>query len=140
MSFEVVLEELKRFRQTESGEQHSRRARLTDNDIQRWSALIGEPRSALYEQIAIYLAHGFHSSELDFEFCDAIVNSIHAVIISANENRPDLFWEVFLAFDAGEYYHGNNRNEDPAEVYTRPLIARVVETLLDRERLGADAT
>jgi hypothetical protein len=63
---------------------------------------------------------------LTFAFCDAVVNDLHGVITFANELRPGLFWEVFLAFDEGEYYHGNNRDEDPAEIYTRPLIAHII--------------
>jgi hypothetical protein len=129
MSFEVVLDELKRVRQTEAGKPYSEKAHLTEDDVRRWSGLIGEPRPTLYDKIAIYLARGFHSSELDFEFCDAIANDIHGIITSVDDRRPDLFWQVYLAFDEGEYYHANNRDEDPVEVYTRPLIARIVESL-----------
>jgi hypothetical protein len=42
---------------------------------------------------------------------------------------PQIFWDVHSAFDEGEYYHGNNRDEDPVEVYTRPMIARVIDVL-----------
>jgi hypothetical protein len=63
---------------------------------------------------------------LTFAFCDAVVNDLHGVITSANEDRPDLFWEVFLAFDEGEYHHHSNRDEDPVEVYTRPMIGRII--------------
>ncbi len=90
---------------------------------------MAEPRSVLYDRIAIYLARGFQRSELTFAFCDAVVNHIHGVIISADEHRPDLFWKVFLAFDEGECYHDNKRDEDPVERYTRPQIARIVESL-----------
>ena len=129
MSWEVVINELERLHQNEAGKPYSSRTHLTDDDVRRWSALIGEPRSALYDQIAVYLAAGFHRSELDFEFCDAVVNDIHAIITSSDDIRPDLFWEIYLAFDEGEYYHANKREEDPVEVYTRPLIARVIEKL-----------
>jgi hypothetical protein len=37
-----------------------------------------------------------------------------------------------LAFDEGEYYHNNNRDEDPIEVYTRPMIARIVDSQLEK--------
>jgi hypothetical protein len=34
-----------------------------------------------------------------------------------------LFWEVYIAFDAGEFVHpGDDRSVDPVEKYTRPLI------------------
>mgnify|MGYP001553734787 CR=1 FL=1 len=124
-----MIEELERIRQNEAGKPYSSRTHLTDDDIQRWSTLIGKPRSALYDQIAVYLARGFHCSELEFEFCDAVVNDIHAIITLANDVRPDLFWEVYLAFDEGEYHHSNKREEDPVEVYTRPLIARFIDKI-----------
>jgi hypothetical protein len=92
----------------------------------RWSALLDEPRSALYDQVAMNLAQGVHSSEMTFAFCDAVVNDLYGVITSTDEHCPALFWDVFIAFDEGQYYHGNNRDEDPVEVYTRPMIARIV--------------
>jgi hypothetical protein len=35
-------------------------------------------------------------------------------------SRPPLFWDVHLDFDEGEYYHGNNRDEDPVDVKPVP--------------------
>jgi hypothetical protein len=126
MSFEdveAVLVELYRI-QADDPE-----ARLKEEDVQRWSVSLGIARSELYDRIAVYLARGFNCSELSFEFCDAIVNDLHGVITFADEPRPDLFWKVYLAFDEGEYYHGNNREQDPVEVYTRPQIAQIVSSI-----------
>jgi hypothetical protein len=100
--------------------------RLNDKEVKKWSASLGVSRAELYNLIAMYLAEGFNNSELSFDFCDSIVNDIHRVITFANEARPDLFWKVFLAFDEGEYYHDNDFTQDPVDVYTRPLIARIV--------------
>jgi len=100
--------------------------RLSNADIERWSVDLARPRAVLYDLLALRLAQGFHRSEFPFSFCDRVVNHIHGVITIADENRPDLFWSVFLAFDEGEYYHDNNRNEDPVAKYTRPLIAQIV--------------
>jgi hypothetical protein len=100
---------------------------LTDAHIRAWTVGTGFARSELYDRIAIYLARGFHRSELDFEFCDEIVNTIHGIITLADESRPDLFWQVFLAFDSGEFYRDNDRSQDPIEAFTRPLIAKVIE-------------
>ncbi len=130
MSFQDVLADLKEFYLAVADKPYSSKTRLTEEDVTRWSTLIGEPRAVLYDRIASYLALGFYNSELTFEFCDAVVNDIHRIISCAHEERPDLFWQVFLAFDQGEYCHGGNRNEDPVEVYTRPLVAQIVETRL----------
>lgn len=99
---------------------------LTDADIRKWTSETGLTRGALYDRIAIYLARGFHRSELDFDFCDKIVNTIHGIISGLDEDRPRLFWDVFLAFDSGEFYRDNDRSRDPIEEITRPLIAKVV--------------
>jgi hypothetical protein len=126
MSFDNVKADLTRLYDTLADDPE---ARLREDDVQRWSALLGVSRSKLYDQIAVYLAQGFNCSELSFEFCDAIVNDVHGLITLADEDRPDLFWKVYLAFDEGEYYHGDNREQDPVKVYTRPQIAQIVSAI-----------
>ncbi len=101
-------------------------ARLTEEIVRGWSASVGIPRSDLYHRIALFLAQGFHDSILSFEFCDAIVNDLHGIITFAGEDRPDLFWKVYLAFDEGEYYRVDGLEQDPVEAYTRPSIARII--------------
>ncbi len=136
MSLQLVLADLKRIYAMElnltvlpSAREwlfHVRGEHLTEEDVQRWSALTGASRAVLYDQIAVCLALGFHNSELTFTFCDAIVNDIHRIITFAGEDRPDLFWKVFLAFDNGEYRHRDNPDGDPVAAYTRPLIAQTL--------------
>jgi hypothetical protein len=108
------------------GYPHARVPGLTEVDVQRWSTMLGESRSHLYDRIATHLVNRFQTSELSFAFSDAVVNDLFGVITFADESRPPLFWDVYLAFDEGEYYHGNNRDEDPVEVYTRTMIARIL--------------
>ena len=129
MSVEIVLSDLKRIYGVyllQAKQPNPPETRLTDEDVQRWNALTGVPRSVLYDHIARYLARGFHRSELTFEFCDWILNDIHGVITSHDEARPDLFWQVYRAFDEGEYHHTDRRDEDPVEAYTRPMVAQIV--------------
>lgn len=133
MSFDLVVADLQHiYPAAGDGLNYRSRARLTEHDLQKWTALVGLSRPALYDEIAVYLARGFHTRELTFDYCDAIVNDIHGVITSADELRPDLFWEVYLSFDEGEYYHNDNRDQDPAEQYTRPSIARIIESISSR--------
>jgi hypothetical protein len=127
MSIELVLANLQKIYQTQvQTPSFSGSVQLTEDDVRRWSASIGTSRSALYDGIAVRLARGFKNSELSFEFCDAIVNGLYGIITSADEERPQLFWRVYLAFDEGEYYHGNDRREDPVEAYTRPMVAQIL--------------
>lgn len=109
-----------------------------DDALRRLNETVGHPRSLLYDELAEYLARGFHEGQLQFEFCDAIVNDVHVLITTAGKDRPELFWSVYLAFDDGEYCHGNNFDEDPIEVYTRPAIAQVLKYLASRGHSAAE--
>ena len=102
---------------------------LTEADVIRWSTLPGWSRSRYFEEVAKCLARGFDTLSLSFEFCDAIVNDLFFPYVETAHPKSELFWDVYLAFDEGEYYHGNNRSQDPVETYTRPVIARIVELL-----------
>lgn len=102
---------------------------LTETDVERWSTECGWSRSQLFDEIAKRLALGFNSSDLSFHLCDMVVNDLASPVTNTSGPRPQIFWEVYSAFDEGEYYHDNNRDEDPVEVYTRPMIARIVEAM-----------
>jgi hypothetical protein len=104
-----------------------RQVLLTDSDVQEWSGRVGLSNGDLYDALALELALRFNSNTLDFGFCDQVINELHGVITWRNDHRPELFWNIFLAFDAGEYYHDGNRNIDPVEAYTRPEIAQIVQ-------------
>ncbi len=133
MSFGTVINEL----MTKSHDVHANRdkpaplspgALLNDADIARWAFKTGLTRDEIYDRIGIWIARGFHRSELSFEFCDRIVNDIHGVITLADEHRPRLFWDVFLAFDSGEFYRSNDRTRNPVDEFTKPLISVAIET------------
>ena len=126
MDFAEITSELKALYKDQLGYPHPPVPGLREAEVLRWSGWVGS-RAAVYDQIALYLARGFQSSERSFAFCDAVINDLHGVIVGADDHRPDLFWAIFLAFDEGEYYHGNNRDEDPVEAYTRPMITRALE-------------
>jgi hypothetical protein len=152
-----IIDELKTFYKV-GVEYHSLDRRLAEADVARWSKLCGLSRPQLFDQIAMRLALGYNASELSFEFCDMVVNDFAGPVSDTSGPRPPIFWEVYSAFDEGEYYHGCNRDEDPVEVYTRtrhgpssgqrscnrdedpvevytrPMIARIVEAISSAQR------
>jgi len=127
MGFAEVISELAELYKDQLGYAHPPVPGLLEADVQRWSTSLGVSRATLFDLIALHLARGFHASELTFAFCDAVVNDLHGMITFANEDRPDLFWRVFLAFDEGEFHHHSNRDEDPKEVHTRPMTRRIIK-------------
>ena len=130
MSFDTVLSDLRSMYGAyllPGTDPNVRLVRLTEDDVKRWNELTGRTRKSLYGEIALYLARGFHSSELTFDFCYWIANDLFGIITSGAESDwSEGFYEVYCAFDEGEYNHRGNPDEDPIEVNTRPSIARIV--------------
>lgn len=131
MNVSDIIDELKTIYK-EGIEYRSLDRHLTEADLEHWNNACGWSRSQLFDEIAMGLAFGYDTSELSFRFCDMVVNDLFGPVTDTSGPSPQIFWDVYLAFDEGEYYHGNNRDEDPEEVYTRPMIARVVEVLRKR--------
>jgi hypothetical protein len=106
--------------------------RLGDSDVARWSAETSLTRDNLYNAIAHHLAFAFIEGELSFEFCDAVINDLNGIVMrgltaNANAPLPPLFWETYLAFDAGEFYPNNDRSIDPVERFTRPQLTQILQ-------------
>ncbi len=121
MSFEVVLSDLRSiFSEKELGSKKPRR--LIEDDVQKWMKSTGMSEAALYSKIVLYLAHGFHASELTFEYCDAIMNDIFGLVVASHQQMAADVSEVYRAFDEGEYYHQDRPDADPVDAYTRPLV------------------
>lgn len=101
--------------------------------LDRWCAVCDQSRFGLLDGLAAALARGYHAGRLDWRFCDRAVNALvwhlYAEPPADTPDWPDLFWQVYLAFDAGEYRHAELPDADPIEAYTRPLIAGIVERL-----------
>jgi hypothetical protein len=77
--------------------------------------------------IAVTVAKRFNDSAMTFDDADGVMNALsglmlgHAhVVESADPGLPEPAWSIFLAFDAGEYDHGDGA--DPIERFTRPLV------------------
>ena len=131
MNTEMLFSELRRrYADLSSGTDSC--SRIAKEDFSRWCVDLGLSRASLYEVVGTYLARGFHASELDFAFCDAVANDLFTVAVEADDGKtPELFWQVFLAFDAGEQ-HKPFDDDDPVETRTRPLIAEIVMHLSNK--------
>lgn len=105
---------------------------ITNEDVARWSSSSGLFLAEIYDVVAIHLAVGFRKQAFDFGFCDDVVNQLQGGSLHSREDWPNLFWDVFLAFDAGEYYHtGDDQLLDPVEKYTKPLLDAAIAKYSD---------
>lgn len=49
--------------------------------------------------------------------------------LPGNPDFPKAAWDCFSAFDEGEFYHTeDDRNVDPEEKYTRPLLEKLLQS------------
>ena len=103
-----------------------RLGRIRESDVDRWAESFGGDRGEVYNAFARYIATAFDQKTLPFEFCDAVMNDLEAVVSNADDERPDLFWSVYLAFDAGEYHRRADKSDDPVAEHTVPAIAAIV--------------
>jgi hypothetical protein len=98
-------------------------------DADRWASAVGLTGADLCNLIAAHMAESFHDGRRSFEFCDAVVNDLFVYFFErGGDQRTDLYWAVYLAFDDGEYTR-NYEDYDPVERHTRPQIAEIVDRL-----------
>ena len=103
-------------------------------DIARWSAGSEETEAVVYDGIGAELALGYHEGRFSFDFCDAVVNQLYALMVSKQLQQPPpawpkLFWRVYEAFDAGEVPNPRLPPYNPIETHTDPEIAQIVSEL-----------
>ena len=106
---------------------------IPSEDIDAWVKATGLDLVGAYNCLGERLAEGFQQGRYTFDFCDPVVNVLIGsldVYHFGDESWPKFLWEVYLAFDAGEYYR--HPDEDPVETYARPRIAELVAQLLSR--------
>lgn len=87
----------------------------------------------LLDQLSLHVARAFIEGALSFEHGDFIMNSVFATLCASHYpsgycEMPELTYEVYLAFDCGEYRRPEDaESEDPVEKYTRPMLLRLLE-------------
>jgi len=84
----------------------------------------GITREVFYDALAWYVANEFAANRLSFEDGDAAINWIFGL---AQFALPELAFEIFSAFDDGEFQRPEVPGGlDPVNLYTRPAIAEII--------------
>jgi hypothetical protein len=102
--------------------------RFTNADVMIWAGSTSNPE--FYNSIALRIAEQYSCGALTYEVCDHIVNDLWQVVqdcyIPLHNAVPDMFYDVFLAFDAGEYHRTADLSDDPVAKYTKPMIEEIL--------------
>ena len=91
----------------------------------------------LIDKLSLATASKYWNGQIDYYAGDRIINNLFSFWIRNKSyfddcEFPDISWECYNAFDAGEFYRNNDdKNIDISEKYTRPLV----ESLLRERKL-----
>ena len=87
-------------------------------------------------EVMVVTATQYHENSIDYSFADGVANNVYGFMVSdyylgVTENSlSEPAYSIYLAFDAGEYFHKNDdRSIDPEFKYTRPEIERILSEI-----------
>ena len=102
---------------------------LFDAPLFDMCARAGVSLERFYDIFAHRIATEFSAGRLTFDTADAAINLLHnySLMGPSQELLDGFAWEIYRAFDAGEYMHPSERDTvDPVIKYTMPLVARAL--------------
>lgn len=114
----------------------AQRAELKLTDLLFYSRQLGLRPAELLNTLSIEAARRFILGEMSFEIGDDIMNGLFTVIVDLgmDEQMPQPAFNIYLAFDEGEYHHsGGSEHIKPSECYTRLQLLELLRELPDSD-------
>lgn len=109
-------------------EAESRGSVLEDVDVQAVMSAIGVDPVGFCDRFARMTAELYLAGTMSFDEADGAINALHAYVCSGPwemDLLPEFSWQVYLAFDAGEFDHGVPRRDPIAEL-TNPRLKKLL--------------
>ncbi len=102
--------------------------RVRENDVLRYAGSMSNHE--FYNKISLKIATKYLEGSLSYDIGDAIMNDLFGITIKFDvENTASPFFEVYLAFDAGEFHRRADRSDNPEADYTRPMLEELIARL-----------
>jgi hypothetical protein len=81
-----------------------------------------------YNSVSLEIAQCFQDGSLSYSISDAIMNDLwSSVLNNLQEGQvPQPFFQIYEAFDAGEYYRTPTKSDNPISDFTEPMIAEIL--------------
>jgi hypothetical protein len=95
--------------------------------LEQAAEALGLPLPDLFDQFAHTVAHDYLQGHSTWADADAAINELQGAVISFYPSLldgRDLMWEVYLAFDEGEWDHANPLDLQGEEL-TTALLRRI---------------
>lgn len=104
---------------------------FTHDDVVRWAGALDN--FEFYNTAALQIAKHYQEGLLTYSFCDRVMNdlwtALQAGFTNDNNPMPEPFFQIYEAFDAGEYHRVKDKSDDPVADFTDPLIANLLSSL-----------
>ena len=102
---------------------------ITHEDVMRLANMRG--LTAFYNSAGLEVAQRFHNGSLSYAIGDAIMNDLWNLALDDLDDLdaqqvPEPFYQIYEAFDAGEYHRTSNKAEDPVAEFTKPMITEIL--------------
>lgn len=101
---------------------------ITSDEVMQWAGSLDN--WDFYNAAAIEIATMYDRGEITYSFCDDVMNDLWGVVLQGLGDGPvqlpQPFYEIYEAFDAGEYHRAKDGSDDPITEFTTPLIAKLV--------------
>lgn len=97
------------------------------SQVEEWASNLSNQQ--FFNLVALIIAEKYAAGTLNYQVCDAIMNDLWGAWLSGVEADPRLpcpFYEIYEAFDAGEYHRCPRQTDDPVKDYTDPWIAEIL--------------
>ncbi len=133
--FRLIHDHLDRLWQDQTADPENQYA-LHDHLIDEWMQMFSQPRRCICEIVAAWLVERFANEMIDFEFADGMANDLNSLVYPPDvplgpghvlDYHTPFTWEVYLAFDAGEY--SASPEIDPVETFTKPLVLEIMRNI-----------
>ena len=100
---------------------------VSTNTWRKLSKKVSLSLTETFDCFGTQLAKMYDQGVLNYEFCDSLVNIAWSDWLDPfNDEKgntwPSDFYEVYEAFDAGEYYRNDDKSDDPIADHTNPMI------------------
>ena len=109
-------------------------ARVSTEDIACWAGHLDKDVTEFLDRLGGEIAKSYECGDLSYEFCDLLVNDLFGLLVQRQfldpqGSWPHLFYEVYEAFDAGEFHRKADYSDDPVAEFTNPAVANIVAKL-----------
>ncbi|WFU06265.1 hypothetical protein QA648_24430 (plasmid) [Rhizobium sp. CB3171] len=99
---------------------------ISSDDVLGWVGSLSN--HDFFSSVGLRIARKYRAGTVNYSVCDSIMNDLWSVLVGHLEEHalPSPFYEIYIAFDAGEYHRMADYSDVPERDYTVPMIDNIL--------------